>query len=145
MSQSQVNIPQHSTLYSSLDFQGKMLSSKSLEIPWFARSPLEQLEDEFENAQLYPSSQEIYQQEPVNLAIKRSHKTLSYRRMDPKLPSDPRLWSRADVCIWVTSLCSKHRLPIPDTQRFLMNGKAVCLMNSSMFSNRVPLGGKMLY
>ena len=26
-----------------------------------------------------------------------------------------------------------------------MNGKAVCLMSPAMFSNRVPLGGKLLY
>ena len=26
-----------------------------------------------------------------------------------------------------------------------MNGKAVCLMSVQMFSNRVPLGGKLLY
>ena len=29
--------------------------------------------------------------------------------------------------------------------RFLMNGKAVCLMSVQMFTARVPLGGKLLY
>ena len=31
------------------------------------------------------------------------------------------------------------------TDRFLMNGKALCLMSMKMFCKRVPLGGKMLY
>ena len=61
------------------------------------------------------------------------------------LPEDPRDWSRQDVCKWVKMLCSQHHLPPPDVARFLMNGKAVCLMSVQMFSTRVPLGGKLLY
>jgi len=38
-----------------------------------------------------------------------------------------------------------HGLPAIDTDRFLMNGKALCLMTIDMFCQRVPLGGKMLY
>ena len=41
--------------------------------------------------------------------------------------------------------CCAHSLPAPATERFLMNGKAVCLMSVAMFSARVPLGGKLLY
>ena len=63
----------------------------------------------------------------------------------PSLPSDPRDWSRAEVCSWVTWMCRVHALPRPDIARFLMNGKAVCLMSVQMFSTRVPLGGKLLY
>ena len=81
----------------------------------------------------------------------------------PDLPLDPRHWSRAEVCSWVMWMCSNHHLPNPDIDRsvegsavtrhvspsyllrFLMNGKAVCLMSVQMFSNRVPLGGKLLY
>ena len=61
------------------------------------------------------------------------------------LPSDPRLWSREEVCRWVLWTCSAHSLPAPNTDRFLMNGKAVCLMSLNMFISRVPLGGKLLY
>jgi hypothetical protein len=61
------------------------------------------------------------------------------------LPSDPRLWSREEVCRWVLWTCSAHNLPAPNTDRFLMNGKAVCLMSLNMFISRVPLGGKLLY
>ena len=38
-----------------------------------------------------------------------------------------------------------HNLPCPSVDRFLMNGKAVCLMSVNMFTTRVPIGGKMLY
>ena len=61
------------------------------------------------------------------------------------LPEDPRHWSRAEVCRWVTAMCRLHSLARPNTQRFLMNGKAVCLMSLAMFTSRVPLGGKLLY
>merc|ERR1712203_929038 len=64
---------------------------------------------------------------------------------EPILPEDPRLWSRADVCEWVAWMCRSHSLPRPNTERFLMNGKAVCLMSVTMFTSRVPLGGKLLY
>lgn len=101
-----------------------------LEIPWFA-SP-------------------VYSEEEVEMFSiggvednkkKKSRKTIE----EPELPEDPRHWSRADVCHWVVWMCSSHNLPHPDIERFLMNGKAVCLMNVSMFSARVPLGGKLLY
>ena len=58
---------------------------------------------------------------------------------------DPRQWTREEVCQWVEWTCSAHSLPAPATERFLMNGKAVCLMSVAMFSARVPLGGKLLY
>ena len=58
---------------------------------------------------------------------------------------DPRDWSRDDVCVWVEWTLTSHNLPVPSVDRFLMNGKAVCLMSVQMFSSRVPLGGKLLY
>ena len=61
------------------------------------------------------------------------------------LPEDPRLWSRAEVQLWVEGVCATHQLPLPDQDRFMMNGKAVCLMSAAMFSLRMPLGGKTLY
>jgi len=38
-----------------------------------------------------------------------------------------------------------HDLPNVPLERFLMNGKALCLMSMDMFLGRVPLGGKLLY
>ena len=35
----------------------------------------------------------------------------------PRLPGDPRQWSRAEVCQWVEWMCAVHRLPSPDIDR----------------------------
>ncbi|XP_042905919.1 protein C-ets-1 [Parasteatoda tepidariorum] len=64
---------------------------------------------------------------------------------EPNLPSDPRQWSREDVARWIESVISTHQLPKVQLERFLMNGKALCLMSIEMFVSRVPLGGKLLY
>ena len=77
--------------------------------------------------------------EPLNLMVK------ARAGVEAVLPRDPRRWSRAEVCRWVARTCSQHGLPAPALDRFLMNGKAVCLMSPHMFTARVPLGGKLLY
>ena len=105
-----------------------------LEVPWFAKST--SARDCYCEDELYP------QQQPLNLIIRKPRRKVS---REPRLPSDPRQWSRAEVCQWVEWTCSAHSLPAPATERFLMNGKAVCLMSVAMFSARVPLGGKLLY
>ena len=99
----------------------------ALEVPWFARSVYSE-----EEVEMYPLD---YTTSPHN---KNGFKTV-------ELPRDPRLWSREEVCSWVLQTCSAHNLPAPNTERFLMNGKAVCLMSLNMFICRVPLGGKLLY
>lgn len=62
-----------------------------------------------------------------------------------RLPVDPRHWSRKDVEKWLTDMAAKHQIEDLRTERFLMNGKALCLMTIDMYLHRVPLGGKMLY
>ena len=79
------------------------------------------------------------------LCIKKVATPLSHRKSEPYLSTDPRQWSRVDVCRWVEWMCCSHNLPPPNIERFLMNGKAVCLMSVNMFTARVPLGGKLLY
>ena len=69
----------------------------------------------------------------------------SSEMLPPYLPKDPRCWTREEVCQWVNYTLTSHSLPCPEIERFLMNGKAVCLMSVAMFTNRVPLGGKLLY
>ena len=59
--------------------------------------------------------------------------------------TDPRCWLREDVQTWIRHLAAVHGLPAVQPDRFLMNGKALCLMTMEMFCQRVPLGGKMLY
>lgn len=63
------------------------------------------------------------------------------------LPSDPRDWTRADVWKWLISMAISEGLEVTSelTQKFPMNGKALCLMSLDMYLNRVPVGGKMLY
>ncbi|XP_064468986.1 protein C-ets-1-like [Ornithodoros turicata] len=61
------------------------------------------------------------------------------------LPRDPRQWTRDDVALWLLHVTSQHKLPAVSSDRFLMNGKALCLMSMDMFVQRVPLGGKLLY
>lgn len=61
------------------------------------------------------------------------------------LPKDPRQWTRENVAKWVRLLTERHGLPEVSPSRFLMNGKALCLMTPSMFLDRVPLGGKLFY
>ncbi|XP_045469206.1 transcription factor ETV6 [Harmonia axyridis] len=68
-----------------------------------------------------------------------------YPEVEDHLPKDPRQWTRDDVATWVKFLTSQHRLPEVPIGRFLMNGKALCLMTPSMFLDRVPLGGKLFY
>ncbi|XP_049942222.1 transcription factor ETV7 [Schistocerca serialis cubense] len=61
------------------------------------------------------------------------------------LPADPRSWSREHVSLWLQQMQAQHGLPHVAADRFLMNGKALCLMTVDMFLGRVPLGGKLLY
>ena len=114
------------------------LSSPGLiEVPWFAKLGSSNNSNEcYCEEEMYP------QQQPLNLIIRKPRRKVS---REPKLPSDPRQWSRADVCHWVEWTCASHNLPLLSVDRFLMNGKAVCLMSVQMFSSRVPLGGKLLY
>ncbi|XP_068243989.1 ets DNA-binding protein pokkuri [Palaemon carinicauda] len=74
-------------------------------------------------------------------------KTLRAREHAVKntLPHDPRTWSRDDVHRWLHHVSEAHQLPRVFPERFLMNGKALCLMTLDMFVQRVPLGGKLLY
>jgi len=61
--------------------------------------------------------------------------------------ADPRQWSRDDVHSWLrqTALRFKMANDDVDTSRFMMNGKALCLMNLNMFLYRVPRGGDKLH
>ncbi|XP_023347045.1 ets DNA-binding protein pokkuri [Eurytemora carolleeae] len=108
--------------------------SSNLEVPWFARPVYT------ENCKPVYTEEEVemYPLEPLNLKKENKFE-------NQNLSKDPRLWSRDEVCSWVLHTCSNHNLPAPNTDRFLMNGKAVCLMSLNMFISRVPLGGKLLY
>lgn len=61
------------------------------------------------------------------------------------IPLDPREWSSNDVLRWVQWGCATFKLRNLCIERFQMNGKALCLMDLSMFLYRVPDGGERLY
>ncbi|XP_023346507.1 ets DNA-binding protein pokkuri [Eurytemora carolleeae] len=72
-------------------------------------------------------------------------KIYSEETLPPYLPKEPRRWSREEVNTWIEYTLESHNLPIPPLHRFSMNGKGLSLMSVEMFSERVPLGGKLLY
>jgi len=49
-----------------------------------------------------------------------------------------------DVHTWLESMRSSRDVDV-DSDRFRMNGKALCLMTRDMFTYRVPHGGGVLY
>ncbi|KAM7345890.1 ETS-domain lacking isoform 2-T4 [Cochliomyia hominivorax] len=82
-----------------------------------------------------------------NKFLNTSSTTLSNLANYDDLPSDPRDWTRTDVWKWLISMALSEGLDVtPElTQKFLMNGKALCLMSLDMYLSRIPVGGKMLY
>lgn len=59
--------------------------------------------------------------------------------------ADPREWSSSDVIRWIHWAAQQYKLRNTHPERFQMNGKALCLMDLSMFVYRVPDGGEKLY
>ena len=58
---------------------------------------------------------------------------------------DPRHWDRAHVQSWLHSMSGSLGLPEISPEKFLMNGKGLCLMTLPMYLYRVPHGGHSLY
>ena len=106
-----------------------MVTIEEAGTPWFARSCQEK---------------EVWRREEEEVR-RREEEEEAGAMLPPYLPRDPRAWSREEVCQWVHWTLASHGLPTPQIERFLMNGKAVCLMSVNMFTSRVPLGGKLLY
>ncbi|XP_022239915.1 ETS-like protein pointed isoform X2 [Limulus polyphemus] len=94
-------------------------------------------------------SQVFYPAPKCKTACKTSFICQPWRNMVPNcdylLPKDPRQWTREHVACWLQHVITRHQLPSVQLDRFLMNGKALCLMSMEMFVHRVPLGGKLLY
>eukprot|EP00111_Clytia_hemisphaerica_P011291 TCONS_00033057-protein len=61
------------------------------------------------------------------------------------MPSDPREWTAHDVMKWIQWASVTLKVRDLHMERFQMNGKALCLMDLSMFLYRVPDGGERLY
>lgn len=101
----------------------------------------------WEKRSSYPSIYRMIQNYSRDKHLRKAAKHLLHDRnnKEPNLPADPRQWSREDVARWIQYITTTHHLPTVHLDRFLMNGKALCLMSIDMFVNRVPLGGKLLY
>jgi len=66
-------------------------------------------------------------------------------QLPPSLPSDPRLWSRDDVLVFLRFCVREFDLPKLDFDLFQMNGKALCLLTRADFGHRCPGAGDVLH
>ena len=66
-------------------------------------------------------------------------------QLPPTLPSDPRLWSREDVAVFLHFCEREFDLPKVDYDLFQMNGKALCLLTRADFGHRCPGAGDVLH
>ena len=79
------------------------------------------------------------QTQPQN-SFKISKQTRLHRTGTDGLPMDPREWTRSDVWMWLKNLAQSEGLPVTElTEKFPMNGKALCLMSLDMYLSR-PCG-----
>eukprot|EP00794_Sanderia_malayensis_P011324 gene11324-12510_t len=94
------------------------------------------------------SRQDSYQNslnETMTSMSSERNSVVSHEFYEGRLPNDPREWSAHDVFLWVNWAARNYRINNAFPERFQMNGKALCLMDASMFLYRVPQGGEMLY
>ncbi|EDW75807.2 uncharacterized protein Dwil_GK15139 [Drosophila willistoni] len=66
-------------------------------------------------------------------------------QLPQSLPSDPRLWSRDDVLVFLRFCVREFDLPKLDFDLFQMNGKALCLLTRADFGHRCPGAGDVLH
>lgn len=66
-------------------------------------------------------------------------------QLPASLPSDPRLWGREDVTVFLQFCEREFDLPKVDYELFQMNGKALCLLNRTDFGHRCPGAGDVLH
>ena len=66
-------------------------------------------------------------------------------QLPPSLPSDPRLWGREDVSVFLRFCEREFDLPKVEYDLFQMNGKALCLLTRADFGHRCPGAGDVLH
>lgn len=66
-------------------------------------------------------------------------------QLPPQLPSDPRVWNRDDVAIFLQFCEREFDLPKFDMDLFQMNGKALCLLTKNDLAERIPGAGDVLH
>lgn len=66
-------------------------------------------------------------------------------QLPPQLPSDPRVWNRDDVAIFLQFCEREFDLPKFEMDLFQMNGKALCLLTKNDLAERIPGAGDVLH
>lgn len=66
-------------------------------------------------------------------------------QLPPQLSSDPRLWGREEVAVFLRWSEREFDLPKFDLELFQMNGKAMCLLSKTDFAERCPAAGDVLH
>ncbi|XP_055296021.1 ets DNA-binding protein pokkuri isoform X2 [Sitodiplosis mosellana] len=66
-------------------------------------------------------------------------------QLPPQLPTDPRVWNRDDVAIFLQFCEREFDLPKFEMDLFLMNGKALCLLTKNDLAERIPGAGDVLH
>lgn len=66
-------------------------------------------------------------------------------QLPTSLPSDPKLWGREDVTVFLRFCEREFDLPKVDHDLFQMNGKALCLLTRADFGHRCPGAGDVLH
>lgn len=66
-------------------------------------------------------------------------------QLPPQLATDPRLWNRDDVVVFLRWCEREFDLPKFELDLFQMNGKAICLLSKTDFAERCPGAGDVLH
>ncbi|KAM4701896.1 transcription factor ETV7-like [Discoglossus pictus] len=96
-----------------------------------------------------PVRNKVYRQIPQSVV---SCRTTDYSFTDEviwKLPGrlriHPTLWSKDDVTYWLRWAENEYSLSRTDDKKFVMNGRALCILTKDDFKNRCPSSGDVLY
>ena len=63
----------------------------------------------------------------------------------PNLSIDPRIWTKWDVLEWLKWATERYSIREVTADKFLMNGKGMCMLGFQGFLYRVPRGGDVLF
>lgn len=66
-------------------------------------------------------------------------------QLPAQLPTDPRLWGREDVGVFLRWCEREFDLPQFEMDLFQMNGKALCLLTKTDLAERIPGAGDILH
>lgn len=66
-------------------------------------------------------------------------------QLPPQLSTDPRLWGREEVAIFLRWSEREFDIPKFDLELFQMNGKAICLLTKNDLAERCPGAGDVLH